>query len=852
MGGGKNGAQLYEGNSSVGSIAFARNFAEATGTFNNLKANTTYYLYVPTDQSNYDFFCLHSFSFDSNYYFETKKHIASSSETTFTQAVKGGSSSTYTATAYGNLQNVSVEANGKVSWSGNGGAIVVTAKDKTASDADDGSSDSYVITVPYATHEWKFTENNISYNDMTASTSDWDVTYKVRQYDTNRALTYLNVPVMANGTALDGTNAQYFPATAGLLINSDADGMGSNIYEWNNDVDYDGMTLNEQLALDYTQANKVGLLTLYKNSTLTIPKLKKGQYVRIKWVRYTAGKGDHITATNATDLNGKDITSTFNIGRTTHDYGYEFFIVKADGGISFTPTDDGWIDIYNIKVTDAMPPTDMILVEKGSKNYANPLTYTNNTTVNYSQAPAALHIVTCMAGTQGTVKYSAVRKEGNITYTMSDNGELSITGGQGILTITQEGINSGYTLDRKVTDVTIYEKKTVSKTYPFTWDLANNKTAVSNYNGDQWKRNTDGSLSLNAKSWNYFNGSDLQQDANGTDINETADLGIDVPRDNDNSLTMKLGKGLAFGSNANQVITIPSVGTGYKAYILATIDKDGSITQDGKPLMGTTYYADNSKQIFVIDGAGSDINLTVKNATIEKIGVTGTFKKFNAYNGKSYATEYRGHDERYDLTGIFTNGKTVEADIVQNVDNNAHLAKTSDIKIAPKETGVILTCSATEGVDAIPLFVKDVNSNEDEIKSNMLKGTLTETNQLESNGVNYVFTRVSYNLDKDGNIVDSDNGKQSTLGFYRVANNDDSKLAANKAYLHIPVTSPAKFYVIEGLFDYNTTTDITNISNANHFAGEDGVYYTLTGIRLNGRPTQAGIYVLNGKKVIIK
>jgi hypothetical protein len=190
--------------------------------------------------------------------------------------------------------------------------------------------------------------------------------------------------------------------------------------------------------------------------------------------------------------------------------------------------------------------------------------------------------------------------------------------------------------------------------------------------------------------------------------------------------------------------------------------------------------------------------------------------------------------------------------MISNVDNEKYLAKTSTVTVAPANTGVILTCDATDDVDNIPLFVKDVNSQEDQVTGNMLDGTLKETSTLKADGTNYVFTRVSYNLDKDGKIVDSNNGKQSTLGFYRVANNDDSNLAANKAYLHIPVSSPAKFYVIEGLFDTNTTTAISNISTADHSAGEEGSYYTLTGIRLNGRPTHAGIYVLNGKKVIIK
>ena len=404
-----------------------------------------------------------------------------------------------------------------------------------------------------------------------------------------------------------------------------------------------------------------------------------------------------------------------------------------------------------------------------------------------------------------------------------------------------------------MTDVTVYEKKKVTKEYPFTWDFTNNKTTADAFTGDEWKKNSDGTISLNAKSWNYFQGNDLQKAANGTDIPETKDLGIDVPHDKDNSLTVELGKGLKFGANDYQVLTIPQVPAKYKAYILATVDNGGSIAKDaGTTLSGETYKADESKKIFVIDGNGKDINLTVKNALIEKIGVTGTFKKFNPYNGKSYATEYRDHNEKYDLTGIFTNGKAVTAEMISNVDNEKYLAKTSTVTVAPANTGVILTCDATDDVDNIPLFVKDVNSQEDQVTGNMLDGTLKETSTLKADGTNYVFTRVSYNLDKDGKIVDSNNGKESTLGFYRVAANDDSNLAANKAYLHIPGSSPAKFYVIEGLFDTNTTTAISNVSTADHSAGEEGSYYTLTGIRLNGRPTHAGIYVLNGKKVIIK
>ena len=852
-------AHIYEGTTQKGTISYKANYGVATGSF-DLDAGKTYYLYVPTDANakNYDIFCLNSFTFESQYYFANKSVRVDNGTKNYTQAVTGGDGSSYTLNAYGNL-TASVDDSGTVSWSGDGGALVVTA-------SLNGSSDSYVITVPYSTHEWDF--RNVELKDLKANTTDWAVTYKVRQFDqTSKALTYLNVPVMANGTAIDGNNALYVPATAGLLFKSDANGFGSKI-SWPKDLDFDGLTLDEQYALTYDKVSSVQLVTMYKGGVLTIPNLKKGQYIRIKWCRYTVNHGDHIQATNVTDLKGTEITNTntFNVGvpsrhKDKGDYGYEFFIVKEDGDVTFKQMDEGWTDIYDIKVadekgimTDGNLQTDLRLIENNKTDYAKTIVYSGSTTVTYSQETGILHIMSCMAnGSDGTVKYSVKRKDGNVNATMSENGELSITGGQGILTITQEGINQGYTLDRKMTDVTVYEKKKVTKEYPFTWDFTNNKTTADAFTGgDEWTKISDGTFALNAKSWNYFQGNDLQKAANGTDIPETQDLGIDVPHDKDNSLTVELGKGLKFGANDNQVLTIPQVPTKYKAYILATVDNNGSIKKDVTTLSGETYYADKSKTIFVIDGNDNDINLTVKNALIEKIGVTGTFKTFNPYNGKSYATEYRDHNERYDLTDIFTNGKAVTAEMISNVDNEKYLAKTSTVTVAPANTGVILTCDATDDVDNIPLFVKDVNSQEDQVTGNMLDGTLKETSTLKADGTNYVFTRVSYNLDKDGKIVDSNNGKQSTLGFYRVANNDDSNLAANKAYLHIPVSSPAKFYVIEGLFDDNTTTDITNISNANHFAGEEGVYYTLTGIRLNGRPTHAGIYVLNGKKVIIK
>ena len=404
-------AHIYEGTTQKGTISYKANYAVATGSF-ELDAGKTYYLYVPTDANakNYDIFCLNSFTFASQYYFANKSVRVENGAKNYTQAVTGGDGSKYTVKAYGSLESANVDNSGNVSWSGDGGALVVTASLK-------GSSDSYVITVPYSEHEWDFRNENVKLEDLNANTTDWAVTYKVRQFDqTSKALTYLNVPVMANGTAIDGNNALYVPATAGLLFKSDANGFGSKIKSWTNDLDIDGLTLDEKYALTYDKVSGVQLVTMYKGGVLTIPNLKKGQYIRMKWRRYSPNTGDHIKATNVTDLDGKSIDNEFNVGVPARadkgDYGYEFFIVKEDGDVTFTQMDEGWTDIYDIKLsadkngmldTDGINLlTDLRLVEKDKlpRITLKPIVYTGNTTVTYSQETGILHIMSCMANGQ--------------------------------------------------------------------------------------------------------------------------------------------------------------------------------------------------------------------------------------------------------------------------------------------------------------------------------------------------------------------------------------------------------------------------------------------------------------------
>lgn len=81
------------------------------------------------------------------------------------------------------------------------------------------------------------------------------------------------------------------------------------------------------------------------------------------------------------------------------------------------------------------------------------------------------------------------------------------------------------------------------------------------------------------------------------------------------------------------------------------------------------------------------------------------------------------------------------------------------------------------------------------------------------------------------------------IGFFRYTG---STLLANKAFLIYEDESNANALSISGLGG-----DYTGISEVNTDKG-DGTWYTIQGMRLNGTPKQQGIYIRNGKTVVVK
>lgn len=121
--------------------------------------------------------------------------------------------------------------------------------------------------------------------------------------------------------------------------------------------------------------------------------------------------------------------------------------------------------------------------------------------------------------------------------------------------------------------------------------------------------------------------------------------------------------------------------------------------------------------------------------------------------------------------------------------------------------------------------------------ANMLYGSDTEITDDEAGYKYYILSTPK----------DDPNGEP---GFYWQQGTQGDKVtsAPNKAYLKIPadVAAGAKGFTFSG-----ETTGITTI-DGNDNAEADGHWYTIDGQRLNTMPTQKGLYIHNGKKIVVK
>lgn len=307
-------------------------------------------------------------------------------------------------------------------------------------------------------------------------------------------------------------------------------------------------------------------------------------------------------------------------------------------------------------------------------------------------------------------------------------------------------------------------------------------------------------------------------------------------------------------------------------------------------------------KFYKVDGTNNDYIVALLNTNSSKTNLTFSLNGYRIHkmavstdpkkvNKLGWATESRDHVIDPELTSYLTGrefktyivtsadhaSKTVtlaevEAakkvmPISENGDANAYIIRNMNLDTDPnnKEPGRVKILN-----DGFHLFVPDMHDyiadREDGLTdqktlqgmtSSLMKSQLIEGTVAQKGGenvYNYVLTTETAIAGTNGENLSGSEQSLNYVGFFRAQKNGVSS-SGNQGYLPLTVSTNAKYSFVF-VKDWEVPTAI-EVPSENLPSGIESVegnasYYNMNGQRLNGRPSKSGIYIVNGKKVVLK
>lgn len=263
----------------------------------------------------------------------------------------------------------------------------------------------------------------------------------------------------------------------------------------------------------------------------------------------------------------------------------------------------------------------------------------------------------------------------------------------------------------------------------------------------------------------------------------------------------------------------------------------------------------NSVSVYQLGNTTKDLTFCVQNCKLYRIAIvkdnktigsaTQNYIKYATYS-QSYPVDYSLNER---LNGTAVTAYSVSADYQSNA-TSVNFTELPNNQSASGE-GVILKTSGNLG-ESHPIFTTDVNTTPQKPASNALVGTGdkgTEFEKAKRGGYqNYILATKYFHLDKDenpsGGVID---GNQQC--FYKWVKGNVKR---NLAYLQLknPSSNATAAKTVIYLDWFGDTTGIHGMTAPSQVTSGK-TYYTLDGRKVTS-PTQKGIYIINGKKIIIK
>ncbi len=301
-------------------------------------------------------------------------------------------------------------------------------------------------------------------------------------------------------------------------------------------------------------------------------------------------------------------------------------------------------------------------------------------------------------------------------------------------------------------------------------------------------------------------------------------------------------------------VTIQSVPANAMVYIEHNGNEMFNLNTLGVDSLKTiTNSNNNCVSVYRLGDTTKDLTFCVQNCKLYRIAIVKDNKtigsadkdyiKYATYS-QSYPVDYSLNER---LNGTAVTAYSISADYQSNA-TSVNFTELPNNQSASGE-GVILKTSGKLG-ESHPIFTTDVNTTPQELPSNALVGTgdkVTEFATAKKEGYqNYILTTKYFHLDKDenqsGEVID---GNQQC--FYKWVKGDAK---SNFAYLQLKNPSNANAKTVIYLDWFGDTTGIHGMTAPSQVTSGK-TYYTLDGRKVTS-PTQKGIYIINGKKIIIK
>ncbi len=302
-------------------------------------------------------------------------------------------------------------------------------------------------------------------------------------------------------------------------------------------------------------------------------------------------------------------------------------------------------------------------------------------------------------------------------------------------------------------------------------------------------------------------------------------------------------------------VTIQSVPAKAMVYIEHNGNEMFNLNTLGVKSIKTITNSNNCVSVYQLGNTTKDLTFCVQNCKLYRIAIVKDNKTIGSADKDyiKYATYSQSYPVDYSLNERL-NGTAVTAySVSTDYQSNATSVNFTELPNNQSDSGegVILKTSGNLG-EKHPIFTTDVNTTPKRLTSNALVGTGDEETKFDDakkeGCQNYILTTKYFHLDKNenqsGDVID---GTQQC--FYKWVRGDAKR---NFAYLQLknPSSNATAAKTVIYLDWFGDTTGIHGVTAPSQVTS-DKTYYTLDGRKVTS-PTQKGIYIINGKKIIIK